>query len=460
LTEATHGRESRSDIAPVWAEAQLGHVRSERAGKAGELPIRLALRPVPAIFSAMVSAILGSEMSEPKTSNPQPERPSFASIATTLGLVAFAVVLITGAYRQVSTSYWTKALAQGPAKPESGPLLVREGDRIIVPEGSPLRAKLTVEAVAEQQIQRTLVLPAVVEADPSRLVKVLPPLAGRITQLQVQLGERVKEGQALAVLDSPDLGTAYADHERATVLLELARKNRDRARDLSKIGGAAVRELQQAETDYVTADVEHHRADARLKQIGVNPETSDPMRTVTITAPIAGSVIELDVGAGAFWNDPNASLLTIADLSSVWVTANVPEKDTALVAKGQLVEVVFGAYPNEVFKGEVLFVSDVLDPDTRRTKVRIAFPNPGIRLKPNMFANVSFLTPVQMVATVPATALVMKNDGDRVFVEVAPWTFVPRSVETSYQQGNSAVIKSGLVAGERAVVKGGVLLND
>jgi membrane fusion protein, heavy metal efflux system len=399
-------------------------------------------------------------MSEPETPSPQQGRPSVAAVATTLALIAFAVVLITGAYRQVSTAYWTKALAQGPAKPESGPLLVREGDRVIVPEGSPLRAKLTVEAVAEQQIQRTLVLPAIVEADPSRLVKVLPPLAGRITQLQVQLGERVKEGQALAVLDSPDLGTAYADHERATVLLELARKNRDRARELSKIGGAAVRELQQAETDYVTADVEHHRADARLKQIGVNPETSDPMRTVTITAPIAGSVIELDVGAGAFWNDPNASLLTIADLSSVWVTANVPEKDTSLVAKGQPVEVVFGAYPNEAFKGEVLFISDVLDPDTRRTKVRIAFPNPGIRLKPNMFASVSFLAPAQMVATVPATALVMKNDGDRVFVEVEPWTFVPRSVETSYQQGNSAVIKSGLAAGERAVVKGGVLLND
>ncbi len=399
-------------------------------------------------------------MSEPETSSPQQGRPSAASVLIALGLLGLAVVLITGAYRQVVTSYWSKALAQGPAKPDSGPLLVREGDRVIVPEGSPLRAKLTVEAVAEQQIQRTLVLPAVVEADPSRLVKVLPPLAGRITQLKVQLGERVKEGQPLAVLDSPDLGTAYADHERATVLLELARKNRDRARELSKIGGAAVRELQQAETDYVTADVEHHRADARLKQIGVNPETSDPMRTLTIAAPIAGSVIELDVGAGAFWNDPNASLLTIADLSSVWVTANVPEKDTALVAKGQPVEVVFAAFSNEAFKGEVLFISDVLDPDSRRTKVRIVFPNPGIRLKPNMFANVSFLAAPQMVATVPATALVMKNDGDRVFVEVAPWTFVPRPVEVNYQQGNSAVIKNGLAAGERAVVKGGVLLND
>src|SRR5206468_2945050 len=169
-------------------------------------------------------------MSEPETPpSPHPGRPGLASVLMTLGLLALAAVLITGAYRQIGASYWPKALAQGPAKPDTGPLLVREGDRIIVPEGSPLRAKLTIEPVAEQQVQRTLVLPAVVEADPSRLVKVLPPLAGRITQLKVQLGERVKEGQALAVLDSPDLGTAYADHERSTVLLDLARKNRERA---------------------------------------------------------------------------------------------------------------------------------------------------------------------------------------------------------------------------------------
>jgi membrane fusion protein, heavy metal efflux system len=405
-------------------------------------------------------------MSEPESppssehSSSQPSKLGFTSLVMGLGLVGLGVVLVTGAYRQVVTSYGTKALAQGPAKPDSGPLLVREGDRIIVPEGSSLRSKLTVEAVAEQEIRQTLALPAVVEADPSRLVKIVPPLAGRITQLKVSLGERVVAGQPLAVLDSPDLGSAYADHERATVLLELARKNRDRARDLSKIGGAAVREMQQAETDYVTADVEHIRADNRLRQIGVNPEATDPSKTLTITAPIAGSVIALDVGAGAFWNDPNASLMTVADLSSIWVTANVPEKDTALISKGQAVEVVFAAYPGEVFRGQVLFVSDIVDPDSRRTKVRIAFANPEIRLKPNMFATVSFLAPAQKVATVPATALVLKNDGERVFVEVAPWTFQPRNVETNYQQGNSAVIKSGLTAGERAVVKGGVLLND
>ena len=175
---------------------------------------------------------------------------------------------------------------------------------------------------------------------------------------------------------------------------------------------------------------------------------------------MAGSVIDLAVAPGAYWNDATAALMTVADLRTVWVTANVPEKDTSLVAKGQAVDVVFSAYPGEVFKGQVLFVSDVLDPDTRRTKVRTAFQNPDIRLKPGMFANVSFFAPKRTMPVVPTTALILKNDADRVFVEVAPWTFEPRSIEIDFQQGNQVIVKSGLKAGDRVVVKGGVLLND
>jgi cobalt-zinc-cadmium efflux system membrane fusion protein len=163
---------------------------------------------------------------------------------------------------------------------------------------------------------------------------------------------------------------------------------------------------------------------------------------------------------GAFLNDATAAVMTIADLSTVWVTANVPEKDTALISKGQSVDVVFTAYPNEVFKGKVLFVSDVLDPDTRRTKVRIAFDNPDIRLKPNMFANATFLAPAQAMPAVPTTALILRGETDQVFVEVAPWVFQARPVEVAFQQGDEAIVARGVKAGERVVVKGGVLLND
>jgi cobalt-zinc-cadmium efflux system membrane fusion protein len=340
--------------------------------------------------------------------------------------------------------------------------LVREGQRIIIPENSPIRAKLVIDPVQEKEVQRTLILPGVVEADPAHLVKVLPPLTGRITQLKAQLGERVEKNQPLAVLDSPDLGQAYSDHERATALLELARQNRDRARGLAKIGGAAVKDLQQAESDYITAESEHQRADARLRQIGVDPEFDDKSRTVTIKAPIAGSIIELDVAPGAYWNDTTAELMTIADLSSIWVTANVPEKDTAQIKKGQAVEVTFPAYPNETLKGDVLFVSDVLDPDTRRTKVRIAFPNPDIRLKPNMFASVKFVARRQTSPSIATTALVLNvnSDSEQVFVEVAPWTFEARPVEVGFQEDGQSIVQKGLKPGERVVVKGGVLLND
>jgi membrane fusion protein, heavy metal efflux system len=391
---------------------------------------------------------------------PQHSRRSFTSAIIWLALVGIALIDTGGVYRFAIMPTGTKALAQGPAKTNSVPHLIREGDRIVIPAGSPLRAKLTVEPVVEQELRRTLVLPAVVEADPSRLVKIVPPLTGRITQLKVQLGERVTANQPLAVLDSPDLASAYAEHERANVLLDLARKNRDRMRDVTKIGGAATKEFLQAEADYVTADVEHQRADARLRKIGVYPEAEDPARALTITTPIAGSVIELATAAGAFWNDTNAALMTVADLSTIWVTANVPEKDTTLISKGQPVDVAFSAYPGEAFKGEVLFVSDVLDPESRRTKVRIAFPNPDMRLKPNMFASVTFFAAPLRVAAVPTSALILKNDGDRIFVEVAPWTFVARQVDVSFHQGNVAIIRSGIAPGERAVVKGGVLLND
>src|SRR5882672_3353113 len=351
---------------------------------------------------------------------------------------------------------------------EEVPMLIREGARISVPDGSPLRGKLTVGPVAQREIQRKLVLPAVVEADPARTVKVMPPVTGRVTELKVQLGGRVLQGQELAVIDSGDLAQAYSDIEKARSVLTLTKKGLDRQLGLEKAGGAAIKDREQAQSDYDQAVAELERAQSRLRAIGVPAEAPPPQagegrvggRLLTLKAPAAGSVIDLQAARGAFLNDPTAAIMTIANLGTVWVTANLPEKDTALVTKGQDVDVVFSAYPGEVFAGKVLFISDVLDPDTRRTKIRIAFDNPDMKLKPNMFADATFLAPRQTMQVVPTQALVLKDETDRVFVEVAPWTFEARPVEVGFQQSDQAVVEHGLKAGERIVVKGGVLLND
>ena len=360
-----------------------------------------------------------------------------------------------------------RLLADSPGYSEPSPVvvktarpLIRSGNRVSLPEGSPLRAALTISPVAAKEMKRDLVLPAAVEANPAHLIKVDPPVAGRVTQLKVELGQRVKAGQPLVVIDSPDLGTAYSDYDRAKSLLALALKTRTRETELAKIGGAALKELQQAETDYVTAQAEYQRAMARLKQIGVDPDAPAKSEIVTVAAPMDGSVIDLSVAPGEYWNDPTAAMMTVADLNTVWVTASVPEKDLSLVSTGQVVNVVLAAYPGQVLHGNVLFVSDVLDPQTRRTKVSIAFKNPDMRMRPGMFANVTFFAPAESFPVVPTSALVLKDNETQVFVETSPWIFEAHDVDIAFQQGGEAVLSGGIKVGDRVVTRGGVLLGD
>ena len=377
-----------------------------------------------------------------------------------LAIILLAAGVGIGGYELAAYLPGLSAKTPMPAEQRAVPNLVRDGSRITIPEGSPLRGKLTVGTVAEQPIERRLQLPAIVEAEPARTVKVLPPVAGRLIDLKVQLGERVERGQELAVIDSSDLAQAYADDEKARSALKLTKQTLDRTLALEKVSGAAVKDRQQAENDHAQAEAEFQRAQSRLRAIGVSADPREAGRVLSLKAPVSGSVIDLQVARGAYLNDPTASIMTIANLDEVWVTANVPEKDAALVTQGQTVDVIFTAYSGEFFKGRVLFVSDILDPDTRRIKVRIAFQNPDMRLKPNMFANATFTTPKRTVPMIPTTAVVLKNEADQVFVEIAPWTFEARSVEIEFQQGDRAVVAHGLQAGEHVVAKGAVLLND
>lgn len=336
----------------------------------------------------------------------------------------------------------------------------RVGNRIIVPEGSPLRDLLSVAAPNMKDVARTLVLPATVEADPSRTVRIMPPVTGRVTELKAQLGGYVTQGEVVAVIDSGDLAQAYADIEKARSAVTFARKSLDRQLGLEKAGGAAMKDREQAQSDYDQAVTEFDRAGARLRAMGIPADSKEPSRLLPVKAPISGSVIDLQAAPGAFLNDSTAAMMTIANLDTIWVTASVPEKDIAFAYPGQTVNVTFRSYPDKVFTGKVLFVSDVVEADTRRNKVRIAFANPNRILKPNMFAEARFEAPPVSRLLVPTSALLMTNDATSVFVEVADWAFERRNIEIAYQEGAAVAIKSGLRPGERVVVRAGVRLND
>jgi membrane fusion protein, heavy metal efflux system len=345
-----------------------------------------------------------------------------------------------------------------PATPAAP--FTKVGDRVIVPETSLLRKQLAIEPATSKDVSRELVLPAMVEADPARTVNVMPSVTGQVIDLMARLGGRVTKGQQLAVIDSSDLAQALSDDEKARSALKLTKQTLDRLMVLEKTSAIAVKDREQAQSDYAQAVSELDRADARLRAIGAPLDAKANTRLLSVKSPIAGSIIALQVAPGAYVNDPTAAMMTIANLDVVWVTANVPEKDVSFVYPGQTVKVAVTSYPNRAFAGKVLFVSDVIEPDTRRNKVRIEFPNPDKALKPNMFATVTFVAPPVTRITVPNSALLMTNDRTSVFVEVESWAFERRNVEIGYQEGTEAAIRSGLSPGDRVVVKGAVRLND
>ncbi|USI74674.1 efflux RND transporter periplasmic adaptor subunit [Sphingomonas morindae] len=374
------------------------------------------------------------------------------------GRIALPRTILGSAALVVTASVLAGCDAKVPMQPAAPPAFVVQGDRVVVPSGSPLRARLALAAVTDTDITQQIAAPAMVEADPAGQSRILAPLAGRIVRLGVRLGDPVQAGQVLAELASPDMASALADEARAQSQLRLTIAARDRAMGVKAIGGAADKDVQQAEADYAAAKAEAARAGTRLRQLGASAAARGD--GLALTSPSSGVVTELAAAPGAFWTDPTASLMTVANIDTVWVTADVAETDLGAIRLGQAVGIAFAAYPGETIAGRVHSIAPLLDPETRRAKVRIALSNPAGRFKPGMFATVRFTAPTKTAPTVPTTALLLKDDATTVFVETRPWTFERRTVETGPDEAGRTTISHGLVAGQRVIAKGGVLLDD
>jgi cobalt-zinc-cadmium efflux system membrane fusion protein len=343
---------------------------------------------------------------------------------------------------------------------EENPAVVHQGGRIFIPEKSPLRHELAVMAVPAEPQSPMFTAPGLVEPDPVRTVTVLPAGGGRVQAVRVSLGDRVKRGQVLAVIDSPDLAQAYDDNDKAASAATLAATNLKFQEAQFKIGAASQRDLNQARNDNEQAAAEYLRTREHLRAMDAPENARGAARLLSVRAPMDGAVTTLSTAPGATINDDTQPIMTVADLSVVWVTAFVAEKDVAAVARNDDAEVRIDAYPARTLHGKVLFVSPVIEPDSRRNKTRIAFANPDYDLKPNMFANVTLRGPARSRVVVPASALLMNNDRTSVFVETAPWTFERRTVEPLLQESSQVAILSGLQPGEKVVVRGGILIND
>jgi membrane fusion protein, heavy metal efflux system len=348
-----------------------------------------------------------------------------------------------------------------------------KGETTVVrlPPDSPQIGRIRSVAVQSELVpQQEVVSPGKVEMNPNRVSKIVMPVPGRVRRVLVSLGDSVKQGQPLLTLESPEVGAAMTAYRQAESNIAQgkagvakAEADLNRVRDLYANRAIAQKEVLSAETVLVQAKAVVDQAQAaldegrrRLQILGLDIGSVD--QHIIVPATVSGKVIEIAVVPGEFRNDTSAPIMTIADLSTVWVVADVPESAIRFVSVGAHVAITFQAFPDQVFSARVTRIADLLDPTTRTIKVRAEVANPGEKLRPEMFAQMRQNRGVQRLPVVPRGAVLQAEGHNTVFVERAKGEYQEVPVTIAWQEGDRIALSTGVQAGERVVSDGVMLL--
>jgi membrane fusion protein, heavy metal efflux system len=297
---------------------------------------------------------------------------------------------------------------------------------------------------------------------------VVSPYSGRVTRVIGGQGDTVKAGAPLATVEASEFVQAQNDLKVAASQVKLARINETRKHALYDAKGGSLQDWQQAQADLAAAETALNAVRNRLKIFGksevdiANLESLQAMNPVaTITAPIAGVVVDRQVGPGQYLQSGGTPVFTIADPGSVWLLANVREADSGAVKLGQPVEVRVLAYPKRIFKARVTYVAAVVDPVTHRLPVRAEIDNHDLALKPEMFATFRIITSGATESpAVPAAAVVYEGAAAHVWVVGSDGLLSLRAIRTGRSDDGLVEVLEGLKAGERIVTKGGLFIDQ
>jgi cobalt-zinc-cadmium efflux system membrane fusion protein len=319
---------------------------------------------------------------------------------------------------------------------------------------------VTVEPV---KLPRVLRLTGAVSYNAFNTVPVITQVGGPVTRILVVPGERVKKGQSLLEVSSPDYSLLYAAYLKARDTLRVTDKNYARAQDLYAHHAIAERDLLQAESDRIQAQADLNAALLGLKILGrPNPddlEKAPSSAEIPLLAPIGGEIVERDVAPGQLLQAGATQAFIISDMSSVWVLANVYQSDMAAVHLGDQVAVQTDSYPDK-FQGKISFMSPALDPNTRTLQARIVVENPGEKLKNNMYVTATVNAGVEQNAIAVPDSSVLRDDENQPFVYVASGfnQFGRRPVEIGQSEAGKTQIVKGLIPGDKVVGDGSLFL--
>ena len=356
----------------------------------------------------------------------------------------------------------SKAPAAAPTTPGRVSLSAEESARI----------GLVVQPVSRSDFRMHREFPGIVRPNQHNMAEITTLVRGRVVEVYGELGQEVKANAPLAILYSSELGLAQSGHLKAQAKLHLAEQAYNRAKFLLQEQVIGEAEAQRRHAELLSIQAEAHEAQDRLKLLGMSDEefrqleSSRKIRSVVpIVAPFAGRIIGRKLTRGEVV-ETTENLFVIADLSQVWVQANIPEKDIPFVHSihatgGTQAEVRINAYPSEVFKGTITYIGDVLDPSTRTMQIRLELSNGDGRLKPEMFATVRLFSEAQPDRLfVPEAALQRDQGKTFVFVQRTPTEFEAREVRIGESNGTHTSIITGLDEGESIVTQGAFVLKS
>lgn len=317
---------------------------------------------------------------------------------------------------------------------------------------------LKTAAVQLSSFDDVLEIPAKVEPDPGRVVRVFPPAGGRLIRVEVRPGDMVPRGRGVAILESSDIWQARSDYNKARAEDDRMNRTFQRTKLLFEHKVVSEHEFEDAQANYVEARAELDRAGARLRLLGASLDNNS--NQISLPAPIAGTVLSIGASTGELSKstDNSDAICTIADLSSVWILGDVYEKDLASVQPGASVEIAISSYPGQTWTGKVAQISDAVDPATRTLKLRVVMPNPGYKFKPDMFASIRVRRHQPDAMLIPSAAVLHEGGDTAVMVQTSVGKYERRLIQERPLNDKQTIVINGVKPGEQVVTEGAALL--
>lgn len=356
--------------------------------------------------------------------------------------------------------------AGGCKKKTPAPEVKVEQDPSVISVSADLAKQFVIGEPKMEEVAGSLQVSARIETDASRIARIGSPVAGRIIKLLVLEGQYVHRGEALATLHSTDLSDTQFSFIKAYSQENLARQATERAEQLVKADVMGRAELERRRAELLQASTEAAAFRTQLSGLGMTDAAIHKLESTRklnadypIVSTISGTVLDRKVTIGQIVQPAEIAFM-VADLSNVWVIADVPEESSGRLHKGMEVIVKIPALPEQELHGKLSYVSPIVDPSTRTVQVRMDLPNPKGIYKPAMLAGLTFIDATERKNTIPSTAVVREENKDYVFVQIEPTKFMLREVSLGLESGDKRVLESGVSPGEKIVLDGAFHLNN